>query len=74
MNVRALRIVDVSGPVSLSGAFSGGREFDIVKRVWQPRELERQVAYFGWRLCVRTTSNGYFVSASGRRGDRFVTR
>jgi SAM-dependent methyltransferase len=44
-----------------------GREFDIVKRFWEPGELEREVASVGWRLGVRTTANGYFIHASGAR-------
>jgi demethylmenaquinone methyltransferase/2-methoxy-6-polyprenyl-1,4-benzoquinol methylase len=46
---------------------SDGREFDIVKRVWPPGELEREVAMVGWRLSVGTTANGYFVYAPGER-------
>ena len=46
---------------------SDGREFDIVKRFWEPAELERAVAAVGWRLSVRTTANGYFISASGAK-------
>jgi SAM-dependent methyltransferase len=46
---------------------SDGREFDIVKRFWEPGELEREVAAVGWRLSVRTTANGYFISASGTK-------
>src|SRR4029453_1766862 len=42
-----------------------GREFDIVKRIWEPRELERKVAAVGWRLKARTPANGYFICASG---------
>src|SRR5262249_20689644 len=44
-----------------------GREFDIVKRFWEPAKLEREVADAGWRLSVRTTANGYFIYASGDR-------
>ena len=43
------------------------REFDIVKRFWEPGQLEREVAAVGWRLTVRTTANGYFISASGTK-------
>jgi SAM-dependent methyltransferase len=46
---------------------SDGREFDIVKRFWTPGDLEREVAALGWRLSVRTTANGYFISASGTK-------
>jgi demethylmenaquinone methyltransferase/2-methoxy-6-polyprenyl-1,4-benzoquinol methylase len=44
---------------------SDGREFDIVKRFWEPRALERELAEAGWRLRVRTTANGYFIAADG---------
>jgi SAM-dependent methyltransferase len=46
---------------------SDGREFDIVKRFWEPRELEREVAAVGWRLDVSTTANGYFIFGAGTR-------
>ena len=46
---------------------SDGREFDLVKPIWEPGELERGVAAAGWRLSVRTTANGYFIAASGTR-------
>ena len=51
---------------------SDGREFDIVKRFWAPADLERDVEALGWRLTVRTTENGYFIFASGKkdRADR----
>jgi demethylmenaquinone methyltransferase/2-methoxy-6-polyprenyl-1,4-benzoquinol methylase len=66
------RLGDSSHLVSSSGEvarrrLSDGREFDIVKRFWEPRDLEREVAALGWRLSVCTTSNGYFISASGTR-------
>ncbi|HZS25534.1 MAG TPA: class I SAM-dependent methyltransferase [Gaiellaceae bacterium] len=46
---------------------SDGREFDIVKRVWEPEELELETAALGWRLQARTTANGYFLFASGAK-------
>jgi len=46
---------------------SDGREFDIVKRFWEPAKLEREVATGGWSLSVHTTANGYFISASGTK-------
>jgi SAM-dependent methyltransferase len=46
---------------------SDGREFDIVKRLWEPGKLEREVASVGWSLSVSTTANGYFIHASGSR-------
>ena len=66
------RLGDSSHLVSSTGEvarrrLSDGREFDIVKRVWQPRELERELAALGWRLTLRTTANGYFIAASGTK-------
>lgn len=55
------------GEVARRRRLSDGREFDIVKRFWEPQELEREVAAVGWRLSVRTTANGYFISASGTK-------
>ena len=46
---------------------SDGREFDIVKRSWEPADLEREIAAVGWSLTVCTTANRYFISASGER-------
>jgi len=57
-------LVSAAGEVARR-RLSDGREFDIVKRTWEPAELEREVAAVGWRLGVRTTANGYFISASG---------
>src|SRR5919206_587275 len=64
------RLGDSSHLVSSTGEvarrrLSDGREFDIVKRFWEPGELEREVGALGWRLSVHTTANGYFISASG---------
>jgi len=46
---------------------SDGREFEIVKRFWTPTALEQELAELGWTLGARTTANGHFVFASGRR-------
>ena len=59
-------LVSASGEVARR-RLSDGREFDIVKRFWQPDELERAVAAVGWRLSVRTTANGYFIHAVGTK-------
>lgn len=48
-----------------------GREFELVERLRKPADLEREVAAVGWPLTVRTTANGYFISASGTRGQDF---
>lgn len=49
-------------------SLSDGREFDIVKRIWEPAELERELAMLGWQLDAGATANGHCVFASGRRG------
>ena len=45
-----------------------------MKRFWEPAELEREIAEVGWDVSVRTTTNGYFIFASGtaRRVHRTV--
>jgi SAM-dependent methyltransferase len=48
-------------------SIADGREFDIVKRVRTPAELEREVAALGWQLTAGTTANGHFSFGSGRR-------
>jgi demethylmenaquinone methyltransferase/2-methoxy-6-polyprenyl-1,4-benzoquinol methylase len=58
--------VSVSGEVVRRNV-SDGREFEIVKRVWTPTELERDLAALGWQLKARKTANDHFVFASGQR-------
>jgi SAM-dependent methyltransferase len=41
-----------------------GREFRIVKRYFEPRELERRLAEVGFAAEARTTANGSFLYAS----------
>src|SRR5919197_749051 len=60
------RLVSSTGEVARR-RLSDGREFDIVKRFWEPGKLEREVAAVGWRLSARTTANGYSISASGTK-------
>ena len=62
----ARHLVSAGGEVARR-RLSDGREFDIVKRFWEPAELEREAAAVGWRLDVRTTANGYFIAATGTR-------
>jgi demethylmenaquinone methyltransferase/2-methoxy-6-polyprenyl-1,4-benzoquinol methylase len=63
---------DTSHTVSASGEvarrrLSNGREFEIVKRVRTPAELEGELAGLGWQVGAGATSNGHFVFASGAR-------
>jgi SAM-dependent methyltransferase len=62
-------LVSATGEV-VRRRLSDGREFDIVKRYWQPEQLERDVAAVGWNLTVHTTANGYFIYAPGDRRTR----
>lgn len=55
-------LVGASGEV-LRRSLSDGREFDIVKRMWTPAQLERELASLGWRLAAQTTANGHFIFA-----------
>lgn len=42
-----------------------GREFEIVKRRWQPDELAERVRPLGFELELRTTANGHFLYGGG---------
>jgi demethylmenaquinone methyltransferase/2-methoxy-6-polyprenyl-1,4-benzoquinol methylase len=47
---------------------SDGREFRIVKRYHEPRELERRLAGLGFRFTVSTTSRGSMIYGVGSHG------
>ena len=59
-------LVRASGEVARRSV-ADGREFDIVKRFWEPAELESELATVGWQANAGRTANGNFVFASGRR-------
>jgi len=59
-------LVGARGEV-LRRSLSDGREFDIVKRVWTPIELERELGGLGWRFTAGATANGHFMFAYGSR-------
>jgi demethylmenaquinone methyltransferase/2-methoxy-6-polyprenyl-1,4-benzoquinol methylase len=61
--------VSVSGEV-VRRSLSDGREFQIVKHVRAPAELEDELAALGFRLTAGATANGHFVFAYGRRSVR----
>jgi demethylmenaquinone methyltransferase/2-methoxy-6-polyprenyl-1,4-benzoquinol methylase len=42
-----------------------GREFDIVKRRWQPDELAARVRPLGFELDLRSTAHGHFLYGGG---------
>jgi demethylmenaquinone methyltransferase/2-methoxy-6-polyprenyl-1,4-benzoquinol methylase len=44
-----------------------GREFEVVKRWYDPEALERDLAKLGWRASIRTTENGSMLVGSGSR-------
>jgi demethylmenaquinone methyltransferase/2-methoxy-6-polyprenyl-1,4-benzoquinol methylase len=58
--------VGASGEI-LRRTLSDGREFDIVKRVRTPVELEHELAGLGWQITAGATANGNFVFAYGYR-------
>ena len=45
---------------------SDGREFEIVKRRWQPRELAARVASLGIGLELTVSANGHFIYGGGQ--------
>jgi demethylmenaquinone methyltransferase/2-methoxy-6-polyprenyl-1,4-benzoquinol methylase len=66
------RLGDPRHTVGASGeivwrSLSDGREFEIVKRVRTPADLERELAALGWQLTAGATAHGHFVFASGGR-------
>jgi demethylmenaquinone methyltransferase/2-methoxy-6-polyprenyl-1,4-benzoquinol methylase len=44
-----------------------GREFEVVKRWYEPAPLEAELHALGWEVAVRTTANGCFLVGSGAR-------
>jgi len=42
-----------------------GREFEIVKRFWEPDDLASRLASLGWRFAFRCSTNGHFLYGSG---------
>ncbi len=46
---------------------SDGREFEIVKRYYEPAALERRLAALGWRFELSVTAAGGLVYGFGRR-------
>ena len=47
---------------------SDGREFRIVKRYYEPPELERRLAALGFRFEVSTTARGSMIYGVGSHG------
>ena len=45
-----------------------GREFRIVKRYHEPRELERRLAELGFRFAISTTAHGSMIYGTGTTG------
>jgi demethylmenaquinone methyltransferase/2-methoxy-6-polyprenyl-1,4-benzoquinol methylase len=44
-----------------------GREFEVVKRWYEPEVLERDLAALGWQSSIRTTANRMMLVGSGQR-------
>jgi SAM-dependent methyltransferase len=49
-------------------SLADGREFRIVKRYHEPRELERRLAELGFRFTVSTTARGSMIYGVGSHG------
>jgi 2-polyprenyl-3-methyl-5-hydroxy-6-metoxy-1,4-benzoquinol methylase len=47
-------------------SLADGREFEIVKRRWQPMELAERVRPLGFDLVLRASRNGHFLYGGGR--------
>jgi SAM-dependent methyltransferase len=47
-------------------SLADGREFDIVKRRWQPDELAERVRLLGFEVDLHRTSNGHFLYGGSR--------
>ena len=68
-------LVDSYHPEPLAGhvqerELNDGRRFRVVKRYWQPAELEAAAAGLGWTLDARVTRYGGILYASGVRSAR----
>jgi SAM-dependent methyltransferase len=44
-----------------------GREFEIVKRYYDPQALRDELEELGWGMTIRTTTNGFFILGAGAR-------
>jgi SAM-dependent methyltransferase len=55
--------IDLDGDLARR-RLNDGREFEIVKRYYEPVELEVQLAELGWAAAVGTTRNGLFLVGS----------
>jgi demethylmenaquinone methyltransferase/2-methoxy-6-polyprenyl-1,4-benzoquinol methylase len=55
--------IDLDGDLARR-RLNDGREFEIVKRYYEPVELEAQLSDLGWTATVATTGNGLFLVGS----------
>jgi demethylmenaquinone methyltransferase/2-methoxy-6-polyprenyl-1,4-benzoquinol methylase len=56
-----------TGEESVLRRVADGREFEIVKRFYEPAWLEQELATLGWRATVEVTANGAFLCGSAVR-------
>jgi demethylmenaquinone methyltransferase/2-methoxy-6-polyprenyl-1,4-benzoquinol methylase len=56
-----------TGPETARRRLADGREFNIIKRWFQPDTLTDELALLGWELHVTETANGFFIIGSGSR-------
>jgi hypothetical protein len=58
--------VELDGEVARR-RLNDGREFEIVKRYYDPSVLQQELAELGWALDVRTTAAGLLIVGVGGR-------
>ncbi len=57
-------VAPADGEDTMTRRLDDGSEFRIVKRYYEPSELERRLAGLGWRVAVRRTAK-FFILGSG---------
>jgi demethylmenaquinone methyltransferase/2-methoxy-6-polyprenyl-1,4-benzoquinol methylase len=60
-------VLPAAGDETMSRRLDDGREFQIVKRFYEPAELERRLAGLGWRASVEATPE-FFIYGTASRG------
>jgi SAM-dependent methyltransferase len=59
-----------TGPETARRRLADGREFNIIKRWFQPETLTDELLRLGWELHLTETANGFFIVGSGSRSQQ----
>jgi SAM-dependent methyltransferase len=59
-----------TGPETARRRLADGREFNIIKRWFQPDALTDELSLLGWELDLTETTNGFFMIGSGGRSQQ----